>query len=74
MEVGYYRQRRLEMYEQAQLVWQPKLDIGAYLFLTGVPVTQGKGKVKLPPKLDAAVDKEVERIRKEHPELPKVSF
>ena len=72
MSNGRAKQSRVEIIELASMVWGlDSVDRMEYL-LYGNLVSTGKGKpVQLEPELQAKVDAEVERIRRENPGLPK---
>ncbi len=71
MACGRIRQRRFEMVEQAMLVWiADDIDLEIYQ-LFGVMEATGKGgPVQVKPELQAKIDAEIERQRREDPTLP----
>lgn len=73
MACGRLKQKRNETVELAVMVWaMGDYDIESYLAFGSLDET-GRGKpVKLEPELEARVDAEVEKIRRESEGLPKV--
>ena len=72
LATGRSAHRRVEMVEQAMLVWSMgDMDIARYVLFGEVFKTDVGGQVKLSPDLEAKVEAEVERIQKENDELPK---
>lgn len=72
MSNGRAKQSRIEIIELASMVWGlDSVDRLEYL-LYGNLTSSGKGQpVQLEPELQAKVDAEIERIRRENPDLPR---
>ncbi len=74
LATGRSTQRRIEMVEQAMLVLSlGDMDIERYILFGEIFTDVGGGELKLSPKLEAKVQEEVERIKKEkaNKKLPK---
>ena len=71
MAEGCRHQRRIDLAEQSMLVWgMDSIDLENYLF-TGQMIDTGKGgPVEVSPEVQAAIDAEVARIRRENSDLP----
>lgn len=75
LAAGRIKQRRFEMLEQAILVWSAgDIDAEKYLHFGQLVQTGKGGPVKMSPILAAKVDAEVERLRNENPNVPKVTL
>lgn len=71
MANGAIKNRRRELLELASLVWSlGSIDYENYLHYGQMTETGSGGPVQLTPELHARVEAEVERIRKENPQLP----
>lgn len=75
MAWGRYAQRRREMIEQSQLIWNlDGIDIERYVCFGQIESTGKGGPVQLNPELEAEVQAEVNRLRAENPNLPKLTI
>lgn len=73
MAEGRVKNRRREQLELAALVWGVgELDWESYLQFGEMTETGRGGPVQLEPEVQAKVDEEIERQRREDPGLPKV--
>lgn len=73
MAEGRARFRRREQLELAALVWNiGDIDWDDYLRFGEMSETNNGGPVQLEPEMQARVDAEIERIRRENPSCPKV--
>lgn len=73
MAEGRVKNRRRESLELAALVWSlGDIDWGDYLKFGEMSPTGKGGPVKLEPAMQAKLDAEIERIRRDNPSLPKV--
>ena len=71
MAEGAIKNRRREVLELASLVWSlGSIDYEAYLHYGQMSETGSGGPVQLTPELHAKIEAEVERIRRENPQLP----
>lgn len=71
MAEGAIRNRRREVLELASLVWSlGSIDGEAYLHYGQMSETGSGGPVQLTPELHSKIEAEVERIRRENPQLP----
>lgn len=73
MANGRIGNRRRENLELASLVWSlGEIDWESYLLYGEMTETGRGGPVQLTPELHARIEAEVERIRKENPDLPTI--
>lgn len=73
MAEGVYRTKRRENLELANLVWGlSQIDWQDYLLYGQMSETGKGGPVQLTPEIQARVEEEVARIRRENPGLPKI--
>jgi len=71
MACGRIRQQRIAMTEQAYLVWaMGDIDIESYTFFGQLTLTGVGGQMQVSPDMQAKIDAEVEKTRRENPELP----
>lgn len=74
MANGRQRQRRLEIVEQASLVWGlDDIDVEEYLFFGTMNATGKGGPVKMSPELERKVLEAAAEIRKNNPDLPQTA-
>lgn len=75
MSWGRYSQRRREMFEQTQLIWNlDGIDVERYLYFGQLESTGKGGPVQLTPDLERKVQAEVDRLRAENPDLPQLTI
>lgn len=71
MACGAIKNRRRELLDLASLVWSlGSIDLEDYIHFGHMTETGNGGPVRLDPDLQARVDQEAERIRRENPGLP----
>jgi len=71
MANGRIENRRREILELAQIVWSlGSLDYESYLFHGIMKDTGAGGPVLVSPEMQARIDEEAEKLRRENPHLP----
>jgi hypothetical protein len=73
MQNGVAKQRRIETMQLVCVAFNESLDVAKFLH-TGIVEESSVGKpLQLPDELEAKVQAEIEKIRRENPNLPKIA-